>query len=82
MLDINKIIAQELEIKETSVNNTIELLKDAATIPFIARYRKEKTGGLDETQIKNIKERFEYYTELEKRKQTILQTIKAKQINP
>jgi len=75
-LDINKIIAQELKINENSVNKTIELLTEGATIPFIARYRKEKTGGLDETQIKNIKERFEYYTELEKRKETILQTIK------
>jgi uncharacterized protein len=75
-LDINKIIAQELKINENSVNKTIELLKEGATIPFIARYRKEKTGGLDETQIKNIKERFEYYTELEKRKETILETIK------
>ncbi|MFA6989209.1 MAG: Tex-like N-terminal domain-containing protein, partial [Candidatus Gastranaerophilaceae bacterium] len=76
MLDINKNIANELGIREGSVNNTVELLKDAATIPFIARYRKEKTNGLDETQIKNIKERFDYYTELENRKETILQTIK------
>ncbi|MEI8390227.1 MAG: Tex family protein [bacterium] len=75
-MDINKIIAQELGIKETSVNHTIELFNNDATIPFIARYRKEKTGGLDETQIKNIKERFEYYTELKKRKETIIKTIK------
>jgi len=75
-LDINLVIAKELGIKESSVDNTIELFKDGATIPFIARYRKEKTGGLDEIQIKNIKERFDYYTELEKRKETILQTIK------
>lgn len=77
MLDINKNIAQELGINPASVNNTIELLKDAATIPFIARYRKEKTNGLDETQIKNIKERFDYYTVLEKRKESILQIIKG-----
>jgi len=76
MLDINKNISQELNIRQSSVDNTVEMLKDSATIPFIARYRKEKTGGLDETQIKNIKERFEYYTDLEKRKQTILQAIK------
>ena len=75
-MDINKIIAQELGIKEVSVNHTIELFNNDATIPFIARYRKEKTGGLDETQIKNIKERFEYYTELKKRKETIIKTIK------
>jgi len=72
-----KNIAQELNIKEFSVSNTIELLKDDATIPFIARYRKEKTDGLDETQIKNISERFEYYKVLEKRKETILETIKG-----
>lgn len=76
MIDINKNISQELNIRQSSVDNTVEMLKDSATIPFIARYRKEKTGGLDETQIKNIKERFDYYTELEKRKQTILQSIK------
>lgn len=76
MFDINKNIAQELNIRQNSVNNTVELLKDGATIPFIARYRKEKTDGLDETQIKNIKERFDYYNELQKRKETILQTIK------
>ncbi len=79
MLNINKIISRELEISDFSVNNTVDLLKNDATIPFIARYRKEKTGGLDETQIKNIKERFEYYTELEKRKETILQTIKEQE---
>ena len=73
---INKNIAQELVIREASVNNTVELFKGGATIPFIARYRKEKTNGLDEIQIKNIKERFDYYTELEKRKVTILETIK------
>jgi len=79
MIDINKNISQELNIRQSSVDNTIELLKDSATIPFIARYRKEKTGGLDETQIKNIKERLEYYIELEKRKQTILQSIKEQE---
>lgn len=79
MFDINKHIAQELNIKQSSVDNTVDLLKDSATIPFIARYRKEKTGGLDETQIKNIKERFDYYTELQKRKQTIVQSIKEQE---
>lgn len=83
MLDINKNIAQELNIRQNSVDNTVEMLKDGATIPFIARYRKEKTDGLDETQIKNIKERFDHYCELEKRKQTILQTIKEQgKLNP
>ncbi|EKE04503.1 MAG: hypothetical protein ACD_20C00056G0002 [uncultured bacterium] len=69
-------IIHDLNIKESSVKNTIELFQDGATIPFIARYRKEKTGGLNETQIKDIGEKFEYYTELEKRKEVILQSIK------
>lgn len=71
-----KNISTELEINEKSVFNTVELLKDDATIPFIARYRKERTNGLDETQIKHISERFDYYKDLEKRKETILDTIK------
>lgn len=71
---INNII-KELNLKESSVKNTIELLSDGATMPFIARYRKEKTEGLDETQIKNISERFDYYKELQKRKATIVQSI-------
>lgn len=70
-------IVSEFNVKESSVKNTIELLINDSTIPFIARYRKEKTGGLDETQIRNISEKFEYYKELEKRKQTILETIKG-----
>lgn len=68
-------ISKDLNITLSPVKNTVELLSDGATIPFISRYRKEKTGGLDETQVKNIAEKFEYYTELEKRKVTILQTI-------
>lgn len=69
-------IVQDLKLKKTSVENTVDLLKQEATIPFIARYRKEKTGSLDETCIKNISERLRYYTDLEKRKETIRATIK------
>lgn len=79
-MDINFIclnISNDLEISEKQVKSTVELLKDSATIPFISRYRKEKTGGLDEIQIKNISEKFDYYTELEKRKETILETIEG-----
>lgn len=75
-LFILKNIIQDSGIQEFSVKNTMELLKDGATIPFIARYRKEKTGELNETQIKEISEKLEYYTDLEKRKDVILQTIK------
>lgn len=70
-------IIEETNFNSNSVKNTIELLNDGATIPFIARYRKEKTGNLDETQIKEVKDRLDYYTELEKRKETILQTIEG-----
>ena len=68
-------IAQRLQLSERSVNNTIELLNDGATIPFIARYRKERTGSLDEVQIAQIGELYQKFQELLKRKETILNTI-------
>jgi uncharacterized protein len=74
---IPQVIATELSLSLSSVNNTLELLADGATIPFIARYRKEKTGSLDETEIRNISDRFIYLTELAARKQTILEAIAA-----
>jgi len=70
-------IAKDLELNNLSVKNTVELFEDGATIPFIARYRKEKTHGLDETDIRSISEKREYYIELEKRKETILKTIEG-----
>jgi len=70
-------IAKDLELNDLSVKNTVELFEDGATIPFIARYRKEKTNGLDETDIRSISEKLEYYNELEKRKETILKTIEG-----
>lgn len=70
-------IAKDLKLNNLSVKNTVELFKDGATIPFIARYRKEKTRGLDETAISSISEKLEYYNELEKRKETILKTIEG-----
>ena len=70
-------IAKDLELIDISVKNTVELFEDGATIPFIARYRKEKTHGLDETIIRSISEELEYYNELEKRKETILKTIEG-----
>ncbi len=69
-------IVKDSGISEASVKNTVNLLQDDATIHFVARYRKEVTHGLDETQIRNISESFQYYIELEKRKETILKTIK------
>ncbi|WP_107668712.1 Tex family protein [Cyanothece sp. BG0011] len=77
MIDYNTIIASELSLRQPQVKNTLELLIEGATVPFIARYRKEKTGSLDETQIRDIGERYTYLTELEKRKETILDSIKS-----
>ena len=71
----NKMIASALNIAERQVSNTLSLLNGGATIPFISRYRKEATGGLDEVQIGEIKERYDKLTEMAKRKETILKTI-------
>jgi uncharacterized protein len=77
------IISRNLNIKESQVANTIKLLTDGATVPFISRYRKEQTGSLDEVQIQQIKEQHEKFTDLEKRKETILKTIEEQnQLTP
>ena len=72
---ITKIIAQQLHLPETGVDNTIALLDLGCTIPFIARYRKERTGNLNEVQIGQIADAYDKLKELEKRKETILKTI-------
>ena len=69
------LISRELNIPERQINKTIELLGEGATIPFISRYRKEATGGLDEVQIGQIKDHLDKLTEIEKRKNTILTSI-------
>ena len=69
------IIAKDLGLSIKQVRNTVELLMDGATVPFIARYRKEATGSLDEVAIGNIKELHEKYSELQRRKETIIATI-------
>lgn len=74
---ILKNIIKDLDLKDTSVKNTVQLLEESATIPFIARYRKERTGNLDETEIARISEKYDYYKDLEKRKETILKTIES-----
>ena len=71
----SKMIATALNIAVRQVDNTLSLLEGGATIPFISRYRKEATGGLDEVQIGEIKERHDKLTEIAKRKDTILKTI-------
>lgn len=69
------LIASSLQISEKQINNTINLIQEGATIPFISRYRKEVTGGLDEVQIADIHNLLEKLTEIAKRKDTILKTI-------
>jgi protein Tex len=68
-------IATELSLKPEQVQRTVALLLDDATVPFIARYRKEATGNLDEEQIRRVAERHKYYQELEQRRATILTTL-------
>ena len=70
-----RIISDELHIRLEQVTNTIELLGEGCTIPFISRYRKERTGGLDEVQIANISEMNDKLVELDKRKTTITKSI-------
>ncbi len=68
-------ITEETGLKPFQVENTAELLGEGATVPFVARYRKERTGELDEVAIRGIEERLVYFTELEERKATVLKSI-------
>ncbi|HEY8533474.1 MAG TPA: Tex family protein [Micromonospora sp.] len=70
-------IAAELGVHERQVAAAIELLDGGATVPFIARYRKEVTGGLTDTQLRTLEERLRYLRELEERRQTILESIRS-----
>ena len=71
----HRMISAALGISEKQIVQTLGLLNDGATIPFISRYRKEVTGGLDEVQIESIKTHYEKLNEIAKRKETILNTI-------
>lgn len=75
MVEISQAIAEELDIKRSQVDAALDLFAEGATVPFVARYRKERTGELDEVQLRLIAERHAYLTELESRKQVILSTI-------
>ena len=75
-----KNISRELNLDNTAVQNTLLLLNEGATIPFIARYRKERTSGLDEVAISNIRDAYKQFTELEKRKEAILKSLKEQLI--
>ena len=69
------LIATQLSLTEKYVAATLALIDEGCTIPFIARYRKERTGGLDEVQIAAISDRYEKLLEIQKRKETVLSTI-------
>lgn len=75
MEEFSQMIAAELKLPAHRIDNTLKLLQGGATIPFISRYRKEATGGLDEVQIGDIQTRYEKLCELSKRKETVLSTI-------
>ncbi len=68
-------IIEATSFKPTQVEQTVELLQEGATVPFIARYRKERTGELDEVEIRTIEEQFAYFSELEERRITVLKSI-------
>lgn len=75
MNQLTKIIATTLSLSERGVDNTIQLLEEGCTIPFISRYRKERTGGLDEVQIADISEQYNKLKDITKRKEVIIKTI-------
>jgi uncharacterized protein len=79
MLNISQILAQELSLKPFQVENALQLFFEGATIPFVARYRKEITGSLDEIQLRDLSERYTYLTELEDRKKSILEAIASQE---
>ena len=72
---INARIAAELGVGEAEVAAAVDLLGEGATVPFIARYRKEKTGGLDDIQLRKLETRLGYLRELEDRRATVLKSI-------
>ena len=71
------LLAAELNLPRASVSAVVQLLAESSTVPFIARYRKEATGGLDEVQIRNIEERRTYLVEMDARRKSILSEIKS-----
>lgn len=79
MRPIPQRIAEELSVRPEQVIATIEMLNEGSTVPFIARYRKEKTGGLDDTQLRTLEERLRYLTELEERRASVLESIREQE---
>ncbi len=75
MMDIVQLLSDELSLKNVQVQNVLDLMKDGGTVPFIARYRKERTGALNEITLRDLSDRYIYLSELEARKLAILQSI-------
>lgn len=75
MKSINARLADELQVRETQINATVGLLDEGGTVPFISRYRKEATGGLDDSQLRMLEERLRYLRELDDRRQAIISSI-------
>ncbi|MFD1051778.1 Tex-like N-terminal domain-containing protein, partial [Kibdelosporangium lantanae] len=76
-LSIDQRIADELGVRENQVKAAVELLDGGATVPFIARYRKEVTGTLDDAQLRTLEERLRYLRELEERRDAILESVRS-----
>ena len=75
MIKIENILQEEFKIKDWQITNALALKSEGATIPFIARYRKERTGELDENVLRDLFDRYDYFIELEERKETVISTI-------
>jgi uncharacterized protein len=80
MEDLIEKLSSTLNLKETQIKSVLDLLNDGATVPFIARYRKEATGALDENQIRNISKEWEYQNNLLKRKEDVIRLIEEKEM--
>ncbi|HCJ40857.1 MAG TPA: RNA-binding transcriptional accessory protein, partial [Ruminococcus sp.] len=74
-MEINKMLAQEFSLRQEQVDNTVALLDEGMTIPFVARYRKEVTGSLDDQVIRELFDRLTYLRNLEKRKEEVTNAI-------
>ncbi|BAU10667.1 Tex-like protein [Leptolyngbya sp. NIES-3755] len=77
MINIPQLLADELSLRSFQVANALELFAEGATVPFIARYRKERTGEMDEVQLRDLFDRYTYLTELEERKKSVLESIES-----
>ncbi len=74
-MNINQMLAKEFNLRQEQIDNTVALIDDDKTIPFIARYRKEQTGSLDDTVLRELSDRLTYLRNLEKRKEEIVSSI-------